>query len=559
MSRHLVTSALPYINGIKHLGNLVGSLLPADVFARFLRSEGHEVLSVCATDEHGAPAELAAREAGQDVAEYCAEQHAIQADIYRRFRLSFDVFSRTSSPRNHQLTQEIFEQLSAQGMIEERELELVYSAADGRFLPDRYVVGSCPHCGYDGARGDQCEHCTRLLDPTELVEPRSAISGSTDLEVRSSRHLFLKLDRLEKDVASWVQGNEHWPLLTRSIAQKWLGEGLRERCITRDLSWGVPVPREGFEGKVFYVWFDAPIGYIGATADWADALGEADAWKSWWQSADEVVYTQFMGKDNLPFHTVMFPATLLGTGQPWKLADQIKGFHWMNYYGGKFSTSQKRGVFTDAALELFPPDLWRYFLMAHAPETSDYKFTWEQFVQSVNKDLAGVFGNFVNRVLRFCASKFDTRVPEGGSPGEREQELAQQCHELVAQYRKAMYALEFREAMRSTRALWAAGNQYITDSAPWTSIKTDPDAAAMSIRTCINLMALMARTSMPVMPDVSERILAALGVDGSLSLDEMLGLKGLPAGTPFELLPPAFERIPVERIAELEESFGGTE
>ena len=356
MSRILITSALPYINGIKHLGNLVGSMLPADIYARFQRQRGHDVLYICATDEHGTPAELAALEAGLEVAEYCRQQHQIQAEIYDRFGLSFDYFGRSSSRQNRELTQHFCRQLDARGLIEERVTQQVFSTTDGRYLPDRYIVGTCPHCGYDAARGDQCENCTRVLDPVELLDARSAVSGSTELEIRETRHLFLLQSKLADRLAEWIGSLRDWPNLVTSIARKWLTEGLHDRGITRDLSWGVPVDRPGFEDKVFYVWFDAPIEYIAATREWADEAPEERDWRSWWYDADDVRYVQFMAKDNIPFHTISFPGTLLGSGESWKLVDYIKGFNWLNYYGGKFSTSRKRGVFMDQALAKFPAD-----------------------------------------------------------------------------------------------------------------------------------------------------------------------------------------------------------
>jgi methionyl-tRNA synthetase len=414
MARHLITSALPYINGIKHLGNMVGSMLPADVYSRYLRQRGHDVLYICATDEHGTPAELAAKERGVPVAEFCAQAHDAQKAVYDGFELAFDYFGRSSSPENREITQHFARRLNENGFIEERAIRQVYSPADGRFLPDRYVEGTCPHCGYDKARGDQCENCTRVLDPTDLIDPRSAISGSTDLEVRETKHLFLLQSRLQHEVEEWVARHEsEWPQLASSIARKWLTEGLHDRAITRDLDWGVPVPADTWpelaaEGKVFYVWFDAPIEYIGATKEWSDQDTDNRDWKSWWYDADSgenpVRYTQFMAKDNVPFHTVMFPATELGVREPWKKVDYVKAFNWLTYYGGKFSTSQKRGVFTDHALEILPADYWRYFLIANAPESDDSSFTWEHFTATVNKDLADTLGNFVNR------------VPDGGPP-----------------------------------------------------------------------------------------------------------------------------------------------
>src|SRR6185295_5017544 len=284
MTRYLITSALPYINGVKHLGNLVGSMLPADTYARFQRARGNDVLFICATDEHGTPAELAAHEAGLPIEEYCAKMHALQKDLGERFGLSFDCFGRSHSPQNHEITQHFYHQLDQNGFLEERVTRQVYSIDDGRFLPDRYVVGTCKHCGYERARGDQCENCTRVLDPTDLINPRSALSGSSDIEIRESAHLFLRQSAFSGRLREWIDTKkDSWPQLVTSIAYKWLDEGLQDRGITRDVEWGVPVPddiAEGrLKGKVFYVWFDAPIEYIGATKEWADANGKGEAWR----------------------------------------------------------------------------------------------------------------------------------------------------------------------------------------------------------------------------------------------------------------------------------------
>jgi len=560
--RHLITSGLPYINGVKHLGNLVGSMLPADVYARWLRQRGEEVLYICGTDEHGAPAELAAAAAGEDVAAFCERMYGVQSEIYRRFGLSFDHFGRTSRPPNHALTQRVFQALDANGFTERRTLQQIWSEADGRFLPDRYVEGTCPHCGNTQARGDQCELCTRLLDPTDLIAPRSAISKSTDLEIRDCEHVFLKLTALSEPVSEWVTAVEAgWPDLSRQIARKWLGEGLQDRCITRDLDWGVPVPVDDLPGLVFYVWFDAPIGYIAATIEWAEARGTPDDWESWWRDdaatqRRDVHYTQFMGKDNLPFHTVMFPAMLLGADDGWKLVDTVKGFHWMQYYGDKFSTSQGRGVFTDAALALYPPDYWRYALMARVPESADSNFTWPDFQRLVNSDLAGVLGNFVNRVLSFTSRKLGAVVPAGGSPGPREAKLQADCAAAVAEWDRAVGALEFRAAMKALRHLWTLGNVYIDERAPWSLMKTDPDEAEMVIRACFNLIRLNAVAAAPVIPELSAHLLGALGLPADCGRpDENLALDGL-AGRPFTVIPPAIQKIEAETVAELEARFG---
>ncbi|WP_129843313.1 methionine--tRNA ligase [Streptomyces sp. RFCAC02] len=571
MARHLITSALPYINGIKHLGNMVGSMLPADVYARYLRQRGHDVLYICATDEHGTPAELAAKAAGLPVSEFCARQHDAQKAVYDGFGLAFDYFGRTSSPQNVEITQHFARRLKENGFIEERTTRQVYSPADGRFLPDRYIVGTCPFCGYEAARGDQCENCTRVLDPTDLVDARSAVSGSTDLEVRETKHLFLLQSALEGEVAAFVDAHgEQWPTLASSIARKWLTEGLHDRAITRDLEWGVPVPADVWpdlaaEGKVFYVWFDAPIGYIGATKEWADAAapGEERDWRSWWYEADDSVrYTEFMAKDNVPFHTVMFPATQIGTREPWKRVDYVKAFNWLTYYGGKFSTSQQRGIFADAALDLLPADYWRYFLMAGAPESDDASFSWELFSSTVNKDLADTLGNFVNRVLSFSRKRFGDTVPAGHDAGDAERRLGDEVARLLAEYEEHLEALQFRKAAFALRALWSAGNSYLEEKAPWREIKTDEDAAALTLRTAMNLIRLYAVVSEPFIPFTTRALRSVFAFDDTatwVSADEARALSSVPAGTPFTVPPVLFTKITEDDLETYRERFGAVD
>ena len=568
--RILVTSALPYINGVKHLGNLAGSMLPADVYARVMRLLGHEVLYICATDEHGTPAELAAQAAGVAVQAYCDEQYEIQRTAGEGFALSYDHFGRSSGPTNHALTQQFANALEAHGLIEERTSTQVYDVDAERFLPDRYVEGTCPHCDYEKARGDQCDNCGRLLDPIDLIDPYSAVSGSKNVEPRETRHLFLLQSKLQDEIRAWVEASSGWPQLARSIALKWLDEGLRDRAITRDLSWGIPVTkpdgsiREGFENKVFYVWFDAPIEYIAATQDWAQSTGETEAWQRFWNTeagADETEYVQFMGKDNVAFHTVSFPVTLIGSRQPWKLVDKLKAFNWVTWYGGKFSTSQNRGVFMDQALELLPGDYWRWYLIANAPEGSDSAFTWEGFQTAINSDLANVLGNFVNRITKYAASKFDAKVPDGGAPGEAEAWIESELKERLPRLIEHYEAMEFRKAAAETRAIWAAGNEYLTKAEPWVKYKTDVDAAAVGVRAGLNLAALFGILAQPIIPGAGAKILDALGVpEDKRSFqfgDPAQLLDALPIGhtiTPPDVL---FQKIEDEQVADWTARFGG--
>ena len=568
MPRILITSALPYINGVKHLGNLAGSMLPADVYARYQRARGREVLYVCATDEHGTPAELAATAAGQDVATYCREQHALQHDIARAFGLSWDWFGRSSSPQNARLTQHFAEVLEDRGLIEERTDRLVYSIDDGRFLPDRYIEGTCPRCGFDKARGDQCDSCSSLLDPIDLINPYSVVSGSRNLEVRETRHLYLLQSRLQPEIRAWFETKSEFSGLARSIALKHLDEGLIDRGITRDLAWGVPVtcgglPRAGFETKVFYVWFDAPIESIAATEEWSDAGG--GDWRSWWREdagAKDVRYVEFMGKDNVAFHTVNFPATIIGSGEPWKTVDVLKAFNWLNWYGGKFSTSEGRGVFMDSALELLPPDCWRWYLTANCPEHSDSAFTWDQLTAAVNRDLADVLGNFVNRILKFCEARFEGVIPAGGEPGPLEEKLFQDVSARLADLTDQFEVIEVRKSAQALRGLWVLGNEYLQAAAPWTAIKTDPVRAAVIVRTAINLVGLYARVSAPVIPFAAEAMTLAIGEawpPSWPSTNAQAELSLLPAGVAITAPPVLFRKIEEVDVAAWTVRFGGAD
>jgi methionyl-tRNA synthetase len=572
MKRILITSAIPYVAGVKHLGNLVGSMLPADIFARFCRARGHDTLAICATDEHGAPVELAALEAGVPVADYCAKWHQVQKDLGDRFGLSWDNFGRSSSPQNHELTLHFARALWKNGFLELRTTKQAYSPTDKRFLPDRYVIGTCPHCGYDRARGDQCENCTRVLDPVDLIHPRSAVSGAQDIEIRESTHLFLKQSQFVDRLRAWIDGHRNdWPQLVTSIAYKWLDEGLHDRGITRDLEWGIPVPDDiadgKLKGKVFYVWFDAPIEYIAATKEWADKNKKGDAWKDWWygDAAKAATYWEFMGKDNVPFHTVGFPVTIMASGEPWKLVDRLKGFNWLNYDGGKFSTSGKRGIFMDTALDIAPADYWRYYLIANAPESADSNFTWEHFAGTVNKDLADVLGNFVNRVTKFCVTRFDGKVPGEGSYGPEEKALIAELDRRVAQYTEWLEVAEFRKALSELRAIWVAGNEYLTRAAPWTQIKTDRDRAAVGVRMGLNLVHTFAHLVWPVMPEMAKKIHEAIqpigyadGVIPWVDMNMETELDQLEAGQPIHPPEVLIAKISEEQVAEWKARFGGS-
>jgi methionyl-tRNA synthetase len=590
-NRLLITSALPYINGVKHLGNLAGSMLPADVYSRFQRQRRgvDNVLFLCATDEHGTPAELAALAEGKSTREYCDYWHGVQADLCKQFCISFDHFGRSSSEQNRVLTQRFARTLWEQGYLEQRVTKQFYSQFDDRFLPDRYIVGTCPHCGYDRARGDQCENCTRVLDSADLINPRSAVSGSSQIEIRDSKHLFLRQSAFYTSLREWIDGKaREWPELVTSIATKWLNEGIQDRGITRDLDWGIPVDARDWGpnpkgervdaasllSKVFYVWFDAPIEYMAATWEWANAKfptrpDEADTlWQSWWRgaAAANVRYVQFMGKDNVPFHTIGFPCTVLGVNTQeseqsrWKLVDQLKGFNWLNYYGGKFSTSQKRGIFMDQALRLLPADYWRWYLIANAPESADSSFTWEHLRNTINKDLADVLGNFVNRVLQFAANRFGNTLPGGGALGPSEHALASVLTQKIGEYYQQMEAMQFRRSAATLRAIWSAGNEYVNSEAPWKVAKVDLERAQLTVRVAVNLIRIFALLAAPIIPQTAERMLGALRLSANLYVplnDVSDELNALPAGAAFDVPDVLFVKLCEADVEKWKAEFGG--
>ena len=558
--KHLITSALPYVNGTKHLGNLVGSLLPSDVYARFLRATGHDVLYICATDEHGSPTEIAAKLEGITPEQLCERQYKIQLEMNKNYNLSFDYFGRSSSENNTQLVQYIASQLEKNGFIEEKTIKQFYSIDDQMFLADRFIIGKCPHCGNDNARGDQCEICTQVLDPEELINPRSAISGSTNLELRETKHLFLAQSKLVPDLEKWINSQYEWPKLVKSIALKWLKDGLQDRCITRDLSWGVPVNKPGYENKVFYVWFDAPIAYISATKDWSDLDKDNRNYLDWWSSSSNVRYTQFMGKDNIPFHTISFPATIIGSGNEFKQPDYIKGVNWLNYYGGKFSTSSHRGVFMNQAIELYPADYWRYALMSLIPERDDSNFTWEEFAKAINSDLADSYGNLVQRVSVMMKKNFDGVIPAEGTNGAIENKLIEDITATVKEYTQNMNELEFRKATQSLHNLFMIANAYIAEKEPWKKAKEgDMEDAGLTLKTAANIIRLCAILSAPFIPETSEKIFTAFDIkedERNWPEDIAKELNFFQAGHVIEGPGILFAKITPERIEELKLQFG---
>jgi methionyl-tRNA synthetase len=516
-NRVLVLCALPYTNAVPHVGNIVGSHLPADIFARYCRLRGRETLFIGATDENGTPTEVAALELGVSPKELTDALYRVHKEIYSWFEISYDNFSRTSTPTHHKTTQEFFLEIYKKGFISEGALRLPYCEKDRLFLPDRYVQGTCPVCGYELARGDQCEKCLTLLDPNQLIGPRCKVCGSLPVW-RESKQLFLELGKVQGDLEKWIRSENVWRDQVTSLALGWIKEGLKKRSITRDLRWGVPVPLEGYTDKVFYVWFDAPIGYVSATKEWAESKGEPGLWKRYWQGNEAQVYN-FLGKDNIPFHTIFWPGMLFAHGNL-NLPYDVVGLQFCNYEGDKISKSRNWGIFCEnvpkAGLDV---DIWRYYLTTIIPETKDTEFKWDDFKSKVNNELVANIGNFIHRTTTFAWNNFEGQV----SAGARSEEEAAIIARVVAMSKEAAELLDgvrFRDALAKILSIADLGNEYFQRKQPWRLVKEDKKACELIIHTCLTICEAVAVLLQPFLPKSSEKILSNLG-SPSRGLDQI--------------------------------------
>ena len=544
--KYLITSALPYVNGELHLGHLIGCYLPSDVYARFCRAKGRDVLFVCGADEHGTPAIIGAAKENLPIKEYNDKYYEKHLRAVSDFKLSFDLYGRTHTQLQENLIHDLFTRLDEQGLIEERETIQPFSVDDDTFLTDRQLVGTCPKCGYDKARGDQCDKCGSIYEATELLNPKSTISGSANVEMRPTKNLFFLASKIEDSWKKWL--DEHapkWSKTASAIAKGWANEGLRDTSITRDLSWGIPVNKPGYEHKVFYVWFDAPWGYVSISQ-----AANKD-WESWWKNPD-CHYAQFMGKDNVKFHSVFFPEQQLAMNDNWKTVDMLKSMNFLNYDGGKFSKSENRGIFLDEAITIAPSDAWRYALMASAPETDDNDFTDARFADIVNKDLNGMLGNFVSRVCKLSAKNFGNIVPKSDKfDSELKSRIDEKLNELTA----ALDACEFRASVFALRSLWAIGNEYMTEKEPWALVKNgDMDAAQHVLNTCFQLIDFYARVSAPFIPDTAEKMQNIFAVKNDLSWPNEFETR-IKDGTEFTIPENLFERIDDDTVKNLTEKY----
>ncbi|WVQ83049.1 methionine-tRNA ligase [Cryptococcus sp. DSM 104549] len=582
----LITSALPYVNNVPHLGNIIGSTLSADVFARYNRTLNLPTLYICGTDEYGTATETKALEEGVSPMELCTKFHKLHTEIYEWFQISFDKWGRTSTPEHTEITQQIYKQLHDNGLFRLETSDQTYCEDDKLFLADRFVEGTCPQCGYDDARGDQCDKCSLTFSsPTQLLHPRCKRNKSHKLSVRPSTHACVRLDLLQPRLVDWMQKARvkgQWgtnAVITDKgeiVEPRMLGDGLRPSAVTRDLKWGVEVPKVGnkeedkaMEGKVIYVWFDAPIGYPSITATYTDQ------WEKWWKDPENVELFQFMGKDNVYFHTVLFPAMLLGTGEDWTMLHNISSTQYLNYEDTKFSKSRNVGVFGNNARETGqPPAVWRYYLLSQRPENSDSSFLWSKFIAANNNELLANLGNFVNRAVKFINAKYDSKVPgpEGFAGGEVAPEVSPSTPEakIDAEFVNDVNArlTEFREQMADTRLrgglstamlLSARGNQYLQDNSLDNALlANNPERCAQVLLNAVNLIYLLSVVFHPFMPTTSEGILRQLNAPAR-SLPTKFSIDILPGHVlgKAEYLFKKIENVNGEQEKKWQKQFGG--
>ena len=535
----LITSALPYVNNVPHLGNIIGAVLSADVFARFCRNKDLETLYICGSDEHGTATETKAKQANLSPKELCDKYYLLHKEIYEWFNISFDIFGRTSKDNHKKITRDIFNKVLENGFIVEDKIIQPYSVKSEMFLADRFIEGTCPYCSYESARGDQCDGCGKLLNPHELINPRSSIDGSKP-EFRETEHLFLDLEKLQPYLEKWVDKQSkkgNWTQNTIRTTKAWFKEGLKKRAITRDLKWGIQIPESAFNGrykdKVFYVWFDAPIGYISITEQ---LLGEK--YKEWWLNPDNVNLYQFMGKDNIPFHSIIFPATLMASNKElsidnpkseFTLVNHINSTEYLNYEHTKFSKSRNIGVFGNNAKESgIPSDVFRYVLMFYRPENADTQFTWKSLQERLNNELVANFGNFVNRTLSFTNKFLDNKIVaiHESDLNEEEKQFHNSYSEEIKEFVKLLEHVKLRDALSQFMKISSLGNIYFQDNAPWKTKTTNRNKCERDLSLLANLVKDLAIMIEPYMPSISKNIFKQLNMGvkkysdlGKLSLE----------------------------------------
>ena len=510
--RTTVTAALPYANGPVHIGHLAGVYVPSDIYVRYLRLKGEDVLFVCGSDENGVPITIRAKKEGVSPQEIVDKYHTSIQDSFSDFGISFDWYSRTSSPVHHETASDFFTKLHGDGVFEDKVSEQYFDEKNQQFLADRYIIGTCPNCGYTEAYGDQCERCGTSLSPSELIDPRSALSGEKPV-LKETRHWYLPLDKYENWLQKWiVEGHkDDWKVNVYGQCKSWIDQGLQSRAVTRDLDWGVPVPIKGADGKVLYVWFDAPIGYISSTKEWAQQNG--GDWEKYWK-ADDTRLLHFIGKDNIVFHCIIFPVMLKAHGD-YVVPDNVPANEFLNLEGNKISTSKNWAVWLHEYLVDFPDkqDVLRYVLCANAPETKDNDFTWKDFQARNNNELVAILGNFINRAVVLTQKYYEGEIPEAGELFQIDEELLEAVKEYPGKIGESLDKFRFREALGLMMDLARAGNKYLADTEPWKLIKENPDRVKTILNLSLQVAANLAIVSNPFLPNTSEKIRKIFGIE----------------------------------------------
>ena len=542
LGKVLVTSAWPYINVTPHIGNLVGSVLSADVVARYYRLKGGDVLMVSGSDEHGTPIEVEAIRLGVKPKDLTDKNHARVVELFKRWGISFDNYTRTESPVHKEFVQQHLMKIYRNGYIFTKETEMLYCEKCRHFLPDRFVEGKCPYCGYASARGDQCDNCGRLLEPTTLIEPYCVICKGKPV-IKTTKHWYFDLGKFSEKLAKYISENRQLPTNAKNFSLNLIKEGLKPRAVTRDVSWGIPAPFPEADGKTIYVWVEAVLGYVSATIEYFRNRGDPEGWKAYWFDKDaKTLY--FIGKDNIPFHTIILPALLMASHEDYNLPWNVSATEFLQFKGEKASKSLRIGIWIDEALELFPADYWRYFLIATRPETKDSNFSWEIFAEKINADLNDTFGNFIHRTLSFINRQFNSQVPEPSLLDADDKKVLEALKEKVGEIAADFEACQLQSAANGVIGVSRLGNQYLNDKEPWNLIKHDRAKAATVIYVAAQLVKALPITSAPIIPFTAEELWKTLNLPGSVHQqrwDE--ALKPLLAGHRIAEAKPLFRKV----------------
>ena len=522
--KYLVTSALPYANGPLHIGHVAGAYLPADIFVRFQKLLENDVIYICGTDEYGAPISIKAESEGVTPQVIVDRYHKSIKESFAGLEIEFDNFSGTARKPHIKTAQEFFTNLFKRGFVTQKTTKQWYDDEKKRFLADRYVEGNCPFCGEEGARGDQCDSCGKLIDAITLKNPKSKISGSTPI-IKSTTHWYLNLPKFESELKDWLATKSYWKDNVHNFIKNFLHDGLLERAITRDIDWGVPVPLEGADGKVLYVWFDAPIGYISSTKEWAEKIGEPEKWKEYWLDAENTKLIHFIGKDNIIFHTIFFPSFLMEQDKKYVLPHDVPANEFLNLEGRKMSTSKNWTVWVNDFLKYFDGEYLRYYLAANAPESKDSDFYWKEFQQNINSDLANILGNLANRVFAFSKKYFDGIIIKPDNLSELSKKVLEDAEQNVLKIKESYKTYQVRKAAKLCIELARSGNKYFDETQPWKAVKTNPEEASETLYVCAELLRLVSIVFSPILPTSSKKLRKMLNIKSEIkwkNLDETI-------------------------------------